>query len=341
MATWQGGIDEGSFASGAGDPLVRPVEACPAASPAPTAECIAVYGPGSTCSLPGPVCDVGFFDSSRPDQIGLELAAVAQPAPIRYGATKGPFQAAVADPGGAIYGGYLTLEAQAGSSGTYSIDVLQDASTFFTFGDQTAGVIGTFSSAIVDIPLGQCCLTGEVCVDGITEAECRNQNGFIIFNAGNDCNDPCAQCTVPGDNTDCAEDAAGACTVNTCTPGLQCVYTPIGGWDPNTQCCDPAGAIVADRDDGDACTDDTCDVDDAESLGSPQHDVSGAGTVCDDGNACTFDDICDGVSSEADVVAPVRTPTASCAGTATTAWSRPVPRWSASTASASARCRRL
>ena len=192
LETWQVGISEASFASGPGDPLVRPVEACPAPTPAASPECAAVYGQGSTCSDlgGGPICDIGWYNAANPDGHGLELAAVAQPAPVRFGATKGPFQAAIPDPGGDVYGGNLVLDAQAGSAGTYTVEPLQDASTFFTT-DAGSPQVAVFTPGVVDIPIGRCCvLIPESCVDDTTLAQC-NDLGGIFIDDGTDCTSPC------------------------------------------------------------------------------------------------------------------------------------------------------
>ena len=105
--------------------------------------------------------------------------------------------------------------------------------------------------------------------------------------------DPTNVCT-PGDPTDC--DDHNACTTDTCDPASGCLHDPVNCIDDHNPCttdtCDPElGCLFLPNtepcDDGNACTvGDVCD----GGLCQP-----GGPIACDDGNVCT-DNLCDSVS---------------------------------------------
>jgi len=113
----------------------------------------------------------------------------------------------------------------------------------------------------------------------------------------------------------CVDD--NPCTVGGACDGIHseadggCVGDPI--YDVDTECCAPStgvirpynsatqccvlstGQIIA-MNDGDVCTDDSCDA-----AGLPTHDPAGAlGVTCNDGSPCTINDVCDGIFSYSD-----------------------------------------
>ena len=59
-----------------------------------------------------------------------------------------------------------------------------------------------------------------------------------------------------------------------------------------TDCCDPDGAALTPIDDGIICTEDICN----PNTGDVAHNALPADTVCDDGNPCSIDDVCDGTA---------------------------------------------
>jgi hypothetical protein len=210
------------------------------------------------------------------------------------------------DPGADVYLGSLTLNAQAGSYGTYTLDFLTNANTFITYADSSLGAVdiaaATITPAIVDIPVGQCCLGDGSCLDGITKAQCDDAGNVLLFSPGGDCSQECVQCRL-GHNEDCTQ--GDSCTTAVCTAQQLCVYTPT--YDTATQCCNGSTGAVSTKDDGDACTDDECNgagtcasVRDATTCGAASNPPAAQGTTCDDGNACTFADECDGANSQAD-----------------------------------------
>lgn len=104
-------------------------------------------------------------------------------------------------------------------------------------------------------------------------------------------------------STDTACDDGNACTEDRCSSGA-CTHAPLP---PGTSCsngsacdgaeqCDGAGVCLLGTppalDDGNPCTVDACDP-----AAGPVHLPMAAGTVCDDGNACTAGDTCNGAGA--------------------------------------------
>ena len=83
-------------------------------------------------------------------------------------------------------------------------------------------------------------------------------------------------------------DDGNACTVDTYVGG-SCEHQDNT---PPDMCCDPVTGLLEVIDDGNACTDDYCDVD-----GTVVHTPSAFGTPCDDADECTEDDGCDGAGT--------------------------------------------
>jgi len=308
LQTYQVGILWSEFDGdvGSGDPLLKANDAC-----AVDADCAAAHGPGALCSNPaGSNCTWAWQDGGRANFHGLPIEATAQGAPgattelIRWGATALGAATFIDDTGGDTYAGSLGLDAQAGSFGTYTINFLQDETTFFTLDDGTAPDLAlfTFTPAVVEIPVGKCCILqpAEDCQDAVTEAECDAVGGIFIDD-GSTCADGCIECTVDADCND-----SDACTNETCVANF-CDRSLI--FDPALECCNGATGNITSLDDGDGCTDGSCDGSGGcgeiarggpDSCGDAVFTPSAAGTVCNDGNACTFDDVCDGSNSEAD-----------------------------------------
>ncbi len=299
MDVWQATVDwVNGYASGSGAPLERPVVACdPGAPDLGNGTCNAAFGAGSLCTGVAPnSCRDAFQDLGNPDLVSPGISDVNQSS-ITYGSTPLPPPGS-ADSGQAGYGGVLVVNVPAGAAGTYSISFVSGASTFMTVGGSDI-IIKEFRPGIIDIPTGKCCVISDgSCTDGLSLGAC-NAVGGLHF-AGGVCADGCIECVV---DADC--DDGDACTSETCSAGGICNRGTIAGFDPATQCCDGSTGAITDLDDGDDCTDDSCDGVGscsnraAGSCGADTHGPSAAGTTCDDGNACTFADVCDGANSSA------------------------------------------
>ncbi|MGB0715615.1 MAG: cohesin domain-containing protein, partial [Phycisphaerae bacterium] len=83
-------------------------------------------------------------------------------------------------------------------------------------------------------------------------------------------------------------DDGTACTDDACTEEGVCENTP--NYDSATACCDPSSGTQTVIDDGNDCTDDVCN----EQTGNVTHEFSAEDALCDDGDACTVADKCDG-----------------------------------------------
>jgi hypothetical protein len=89
-------------------------------------------------------------------------------------------------------------------------------------------------------------------------------------------------------NADCNDN--NACTTDNCNGGGTCSNIP--SYNPVTECCDPGSGDVTVINDGNECTDDSCDVD----TGVVTHDPEPADTACGDSSEteCDGADTCDG-----------------------------------------------
>jgi len=169
------------------------------------------------------------------------------------------------------------------------------------FADVTGAEFATLeeNGFIVNIRTGSCCVgSPPVCTDTRTLAECNTAGGN--FNVDKLCSAGCAECFVAHDPL-CND--SDACTDDDCTvsSGL-CTHFPKSGFNPikggsgdTGNCCNKTTGALTDKDDGDACTCDSCP--DPNNRGTALHTPC-AGS-CDDGNSCTTPDICDGSRSEA------------------------------------------
>ncbi len=90
----------------------------------------------------------------------------------------------------------------------------------------------------------------------------------------------CQSCEDLGTCTD-----GNACTDDVCE-ALECISTP--NFNEVVECCDPVSGIVTPLDDGDGCTQDTCD----PATGEVTHTPADDGTACDDGVFCNGADTC-------------------------------------------------
>ena len=197
------------------------------------------------------------------------------------------------------------------------------------------------------------CTTGESCSGGLcqgatpvvcndnnicTTDSCDGRTGCVFVNNTNFCDDGNA-CTIedmcvggtcqPGLPVVCNDN--NACTSDSCIPALGCVYTN----QPNGSACDDGNACTT----GEVCVNGTCQlgVGIACMPSDPCHvagicnPVTGVcsnppapnGTTCNDGNPCTFGDVCvNGSCAGTPIGAPAETQNlAAAADKATFTWS--------------------
>ena len=165
---------------------------------------------------------------------------------------------------------------------------------------------------------GNACTTGDVCDAGVcvagpppdcdddnpcTDDSCNPSSGCVhvdnvaACNDGNVCttNDACSAGACVGGTPPVCNDG-NVCTTDTCDPLLGCVFTDNNALCDDGNACTTgdtcvAGACVGgpplDCNDDNSCTDDLCDP-----LTSCAYADNSA--PCDDGNACTTNDVCAG-----------------------------------------------
>jgi hypothetical protein len=209
------------------------------------------------------------------------------------------------------------------AKGLYCVNLLTDE-TFLADTSAPPIDIPTASETgfCIDIQQGSCCHNlGDPILGGCTNDMLKNECDAAALQPslwkaekdGGTCLNPptadgCAQCTLTGRNTDplCKEQPTDdLCTDDDCLfpPGI-CSHHSISGFDPNkdggigpigTSCCNPATAALSTKDDADACTCDSCSL--ANNRGVALHIP--CPNPCDDLNACTTADTCDGVRTEA------------------------------------------
>ena len=201
-----------------------------------------------------------------------------------------------------FYGGTLKIIVPAGANGTYSVRLV--ASTDFTLLTSCAGGLipnTGLAPGIVTILCGSCCAaigTGsDYCVDDLTYEECQAETAPVAFRAEVDCSVACFECFTALDCKDKHPDQTGddnLCTDAACVNNF-CEYTI--NFDTSTHCCHPDTGVPTLIDDGDVCTDDTCEW----ANPAPPFDYIYGDDVhtpnnedCNDGNACTYDDQCGG-----------------------------------------------
>jgi hypothetical protein len=202
------------------------------------------------------------------------------------------------------YGGTLMFDAPATARGIYTFGF--DPAVASTFMNNCAGVRITgvgLTAGSAQFTVIDCCeqLGGGLtsCTPGVPANDCDGP-GQTPFPAGS-CVNPAFECPSCQTNDDCAEDDSSGpggdnmCTSNICNPDKTCSNPP--NYNTLTECCNPTNGGKLLIDDGDACTVDTCDPDTGIVTNDP---VAASGMACDDGFGCTYDDKCDGISSQAD-----------------------------------------
>ncbi len=328
----QATMDGTSYCSGTGDPLNpvgypgAPVLACPQGSGCPL--------DGSTCNQGGFIntkictgdglpCDTvacngavpGNFCVDDSDYIffgtgGAPIAAIAYPG-LNYEIAGVSTGSSVADSGSTNkYFGTLLINVPAGAVGTYTIAYSADSERTFS-ADGAAKSFATVNllPATITITSGACCYnigpSTTQCQNDVTSGVCSGLGGNFEFRAGEMC-PPIGATNIgpdagngqecPACDSDASCNDSNACTDDSCDIASG-VCSNTDNYNPTTDCCDPGNGGLTAIDDFDICTADSCDA----ATGAVANDPAGAsGVSCDDNRACTVNDACDGVSSDAD-----------------------------------------
>jgi hypothetical protein len=263
------------------------------------------------------------IDQTRPDYVfsgAGSFATVDTTTPdYRYGAGVLDVNDSVADPGTPQYAGTLVLDVPLSAApGTFNLCLFgfggscsgtNPLTALLQLQDGTShpGPIGVVPLTLEVLPLGKCCYAigtnAPQCIDGITEPMCNDQPPGRLFVPGENCTGAidvdCPQCLVDADCDDGDPCTTDTCISNcprdcgTCPTEFLCTCEFPLIFDPAAECCD--GGELTPLDDGDDCTDDTCSEPDGR--GTPEHTISEAGTACDDGGLCTYNDVCNGEDS--------------------------------------------
>ncbi|MGB2986978.1 MAG: Ig domain-containing protein [Phycisphaerae bacterium] len=236
------------------------------------------YTSGTQGSLtPDP--DQAVVDTEHPDYVfaGVVNLPAVDTATLnyRYAATVLYSSDAVSDPGVDKYGGTLVLDVSADARGMFTVGFLSGLGQTSMVDENSQPITPLdLTAALVTIEVGRCCYgigsRDAGCIDDITEDECYELYPDAVFDPGLTCADPCPECL-----SDEHCDDGVLCTEDICDLELG-VCNNI----PNDYLCN----------DGNECTDDICDpMMDCVNPPSPE------GTVCDDFEECTYNDICDGL----------------------------------------------
>lgn len=297
---------------------------CPSVNAAGHAACATAFGVVTGVTNSNITCDAAAFvpgcpftncctpmwynknDASRPDNIcngHVCQGACSISAPnINWGCFASADSDIFNDDGTKSFGGYFVVDVPSTAKGRYFIDLDKNGGTFAGNRESPSVLmpLGEASGMSIFVRTGQCCTAlgspAPGCTDGVTKAECDLLTAPVFFTADSTCEAPCAECTT---NPSPLCDDHDACTVDSCNLGLfLCNHALIPGFDPVTECCNPASGAISTRDDGDVCTGDVCSL--PNSRGDAVHPILPSSTPCLDGNPCTTGDHCDGLQSQAD-----------------------------------------
>jgi hypothetical protein len=291
LKTMQVTIDSATYASGAGAALTNAVQAC-----ASQADCESAYAPAASVSFcTALVCENAYQTTRAQARADYCFPAPNLPACSLASPDRACGDTSIGNPVGSqgeCYMATFVLDVPAGAKGTYTIGTIP-LGTFVQSGNGNVPPLSKVVPAQVVIPTGRCCfaIPSGQCVEDVTNAECLAMAGPRIWAQGQLCpqnGGPECGCQTAAD---CADErgqcATFTCIGNVCGSANDPGYVPGG---PN--CCDPATGNQSPRADADPCTTDSCSVNDAASLGTPDHDPAADGTDCDDDNPCTAGDEC-------------------------------------------------
>lgn len=227
-----------------------------------------------------PVTDNGTCPVGPPPIPGNPRAATAAGIGV-------PAQAVGASP---KYLGEFVYQVSIDAAGTFIIAIPNEPDSAMRDGSDMP-IIFTTSGAEITVPTGSCCEGNPPsCTPDVTDAQCAG-----TFRAGVDCSVDC-HCVV---NSDCNDN--NACTNDVCAPagpGDGCSHTPNF---PAGQCCNPGNGSLTTIDDGNECTEDSCNT----ATGAVTNDGAALdGTACtDEGNPCTLDNCLAGACGHNDITA--------------------------------------
>jgi len=376
LRSWQASIGSSGFSSGLqgtlGIPRCTDQSECTALDPATTcdipSECTDVY-PGFTCpqceALGYPcTCTFGYIDNGRTDYIfvgQMELIAVGMHE-SDYCFASVLMGSPITSPGRESYLGTMMLWVPDDAKGTFTIGYGESCRT--TMGDDDGHFLNFIGlrPATITVETGACCFgmgardKKQGCIQDVTANQCENVgrckgycqddpgvrcrsdlecelegvSGFCI--GGDTLGQICAPLSKPfGKEMECDTAAGETCVVqgvNLFSPGSVCTGDP----------CADCGTCASDLDcdDGNACTEDICDVeitctcshtpgydtdteccdpdtgeieplDDSDpctllgicdpTTGEVTRPPAPAGSACEDGDECTTDDQCDGAGA--------------------------------------------
>jgi hypothetical protein len=209
----------------------------------------------------------------------------------------------------------LIIDIPANAKGRYTVNLLTDES-FLATSESPPVQVETLSETgfTVNIVTGACCseigTPGVHCTEGLTQAECNAETAPVFWQPNLVCPAVCIECAgATQAEADALCNDNDACSVESCNTGVGlCVRGCKPGWDPGTECCDPATGTETPLDDSATaefpeCTVDTCSGGAAGACnasgpgnGTAVH-TPDPGAACDDNNGCTRDDLCQGDGS--------------------------------------------
>ena len=293
VVAWQSGLDSSGYTSALKGTLTPFTIPCVAFD-----DCDALgMGAGSSCNVAKLACDSGYIDCARADYL-LDCGALnaCNLSTKDYVCGSAFIVGNVLTTGADAYLWSLALDVSPLAKGTFTVDLrLPPNNVLLDTNAQFLPLVGVVP-AQVTVDTGQCCIPDSAggagdffCVtDEITEAGCLAIPD-ARYNADKTCADDCACAS----NSDCGD--SDACTVNLCIDGA-CdepgTKVAIGA----DECCDPTAdqgsdadvngtGAIANKDDGNQCTIDTCS--DGGNRGTVDNTVD-LGAACDDGEPCTF-----------------------------------------------------
>jgi len=324
IRAYQVALDVASFTSGSAGTLAPKFVPCSIADNDPdtgaNAACVNAFGAESACDSPagctdatGCACEFIVMEGGRttpsryvfisppnsilkaPDLVGFRFGATLNQAnpvtdPDPYPATN-------------LYLGHVILDVPSDARGTFTISMDPGNTNVTRETNDFIPLLG-LRPGLITIETGKCCRGigspqgDETCEDGLLAKQCTGLG--TKYTAGGSCTgDIALDCPACTSHADCAD--TDACTIDRCSDftGGDCSNTPVA--QASGTCCDSTttegsaadvngtGAICT-LDDGEVCTVDTCSV--GPSRGVCNH-VCTAGIGCNDGNPCTYADLCD------------------------------------------------
>jgi hypothetical protein len=243
-------------------------------------------------------CPTGRFCIERPDYVFYQLdnTPTVSTATANFAWSSASTDCKV-DPGGGerFYGGTLLINVPDLCCPPWDVGFVDDSD--FTLFNSCPGPLIPFGenglvSGRISIERGSCCYgigtAGAGCADNVCADDCNALPGPRDFRPGVDCTVECCACTTDLDCRDPYPSQVGndnLCTDDSCS---DCVCTNTDNYEVGVVCCDPETGGTVPIDDDNVCTDDSCDAETGVVTNDPNTDP------CNDGNGCTYADICGG-----------------------------------------------